>query len=153
MPPFVGACPNAAPPHTATVFHFPRRDKITGTTAEGTKRQTDEAETSHLSPTAQSSCGNGTTRHDWGSAEMLTRSHLTPSGIDMRTDTRSAGASIGSRFTKYSRDAKARLYDAYATLGPVGVHLPPGRLDPSPANAAAGGFAYRRFEIRQPTIS
>ena len=83
-----------------------------GTTAEGTKRQTDEAETSHLSPTAQSSCGNGTTRHDWGSAEMLTRSHLTPSGIDMRTDTRSAGASIGSRFTKYSRDAKARLDDA-----------------------------------------
>jgi hypothetical protein len=83
-----------------------------GTTAEGTKRQTDEAETSHLSPTAQSSCGNGTARHDWGRAEIFTRSHRTLSGIDMRMDTKSGGASSGPRFTKYSRDAKARLDDA-----------------------------------------
>jgi hypothetical protein len=83
-----------------------------GTTADGTKRQTDEAETSHCSPTAQSSCGNGTLRHDSGRDETLTCSYLTPSEIDMRMDTRSAGASSRSRLTKYSRDAKARLADA-----------------------------------------
>src|SRR5580704_13494741 len=80
-----------------------------GTTAEGTSRQTDEADTSHLSPTAQSSCGNGAARHDWVKFATSTRSHLTRSGIDTRMDTRSKGASSGSRFTKYSRDAKARL--------------------------------------------
>jgi hypothetical protein len=83
-----------------------------GITAEGTKRQTDEADTSHLSPTSQSSCGKGNARHDWGRDAIFTRSHLTLSGIDMRMDTRSEGASAGSRFTKYSRDAKARLDDA-----------------------------------------
>lgn len=112
-----------------------------GITADGAKRQTDEAETSQRSPTAQSSSGNGTPRHDLGSAATLTCSYLIPSGIDMRMDTRSAGASSGSRFTKYSRDAKARLADAYATRHPDGVHLPPRRLEPSPSNAAAGGFA------------
>jgi hypothetical protein len=94
--------------------------KSSGTTAEGTKRQTEEAGTRD---------------------ETSTRSHRTLSGIVKRMETKSGGASSDSRFTKYSRDAKARLDDAYATRAPGGVHLPPRRLDPSPSNAAAGGFA------------
>jgi hypothetical protein len=39
------------------------------------------------------------------------------------------------RFTKYSREAKAKLPDAYVTLRPAGLQLPP------------------RFEIRQPVIT
>ena len=50
-----------------------------------------------IAPPPQSSSGNGTLRHDLGRAATLTCSYLTPSGIDMRMDTRSAGASSGSR--------------------------------------------------------
>src|SRR5207253_2687975 len=98
--------------------------ELLGMTAEGTYKQTDDEDISHLSPMSCNSKGKGVLRQFSGSDAIPTCSHRMPSDISMRIDTRSAGASSRS-----------------ATRRPGGLHLPPRRLESSPSNADVGGSA------------